>query len=282
MLGGKREMRIVFKQKGFNAIKRDSDGFKRLPGGDYSEVDFRGEGRYIFGEGSIVGDFQDLGNRTKIGNGTTIGDGTKIGDETTIGSWTKIGDGTKIGSWAKIGNGATIGSWTKIGNGTKIGDETTIGSWTMIGDGAMIGDKTTIGSWTMIGDGAKIGDGTTIGSWTKIGNGATIGDGNTIGKWATIGEFFTYGKNTTFEGGAVRNGRYVKVGQIGSENREAYFFIDENGKFFVRAGCWFSDMEKFIERVKGVHGGTQFENQYLAACEYARAVLPGMLEEAKK
>ena len=179
MLGGKREMRVVFRQKGFDAIKRDSDGFKRLPGGDYSEVDFRGEGRYIFGEGSIIGDFKDLGNMTTIGEC------------------------------------------------------------------------------------------------------ATIGDGNTIGKWATIGEFFTYGKNTTFEGGAVKNGRYVKVGQIGSENREAYFFIDENGKFFVRAGCWFSDMERFIERVKRVHGGTLFEKQYLAACEYARAVLPGMLEEAR-
>ena len=151
----------------------DFDDFKRLPGGDYSEVDFRGEGRYIFGDGSIIGDFKDLGN------------------------------------------------------------------------------------------------------WTKIGNGSTIG------KWATIGEFFIYGKNTTFEGGAVKNGRYVKVGQIGRENREAYFFIDENGKFFVRAGCWFGDMERFIEHVKCEHGGTLFEKQYLAACEYARAVLPGMLEEAR-
>ena len=188
----------VYTQEEFDAIKRDSGGFKRLPGGDYSEVDFRGEGRYIFGDGSIIGDFKDLGNLTKIGNMTTIGE------------------------WVTIGNGSTIGSLTKIGNRT------------------------------------------------------------TIGKWATIGEFFTYGKNTTFEGGAVKNGRYVKVGQIGSENREAYFFIDENGKFFVRAGCWFGDMERFIEHVKCEHGGTLFEKQYLAACEYARAVLPGMLDEAKK
>lgn len=164
----------VYTQEEFDAIEWDFDDFKRLPGGDYSEVDFRGEGRYIFGDGSIIGDFKDLGD------------------------------------------------------------------------------------------------------WTKIGNGSTIG------KWATIGEFFIYGKNTTFEGGAVKNGRYVKVGQIGRENREAYFFIDENGKFFVRAGCWFGDMERFIEHVKCEHGGTLFEKQYLAACEYARAVLPGMLEEAKK
>ena len=226
-------MRIVFKQKGFDAIKRDSDGFKRLPGGDYSEVDFRGEGRYVFDDWSFIGDFKDLGNETTIGKWATIGNGTKIGNETTIGKWVTIGDGTKIGNE------------TKIGNGTKIGSETTIG------------DRATIG------------------------NGTTIGNGSTIGKWATIGEFFIYGKNTTFEGGAVKNGRYVKVGQIGRENREAYFFIDENGKFFVRAGCWFGDMERFIEHVKCEHGGTLFEKQYLAACEYARAVLPGMLEEAR-
>ena len=230
----------VYTQEEFDAIKRDLYGFKRLPQGDYSRVDFRGKGFCLFGDGSIIGDDKNLG------------------------------DGNMIGKWNMIGNGNTIGNRNMIGNSNKIG------KWNTIGNSNKIGDGNTIGDSNKIGDRNTIGYGNTIGHLNKIGDGNTIGDSN------KIGEFFTYGKNTTFEGGAVKNGRYVKVGQIGSENREAYFFIDENGKFFVRAGCWFSDMEKFIERVKGVHGGTLFEKQYLAACEYARAVLPGMLEEAKK
>ena len=117
------------------------------------------------------------------------------------------------------------------------------------------------------------------GNDNKLGDGNTLGDCNTLGKSCYFGKFFIHGKNTSFEGGAVKNGTFVKVGRIGSEMRDAYFFIDENGKFFVRAGCWFSDMDSFIERVHRVHGGTWHERQYLAACEYAKAVLPKMLEE---
>ena len=129
------------------------------------------------------------------------------------------------------------------------------------------------GSLNTLGDDNKLGD------RNKLGNDNTLGDRNTLGNWCSFGEFFIHGKNTSFEGGAVKNGTFIKVGRIGSEMRDAYFFIDENGKLFVRARCWFSDMDSFIERVHRVHGGTRHERQYLAACEYAKAVLPEMLEE---
>ena len=57
----------------------------------------------------------------------------------------------------------------------------------------------------------------------------------------------------------MKNGRYVAVDRIGRENRKAYFYVDENGNMFVRAGCWFSDMTAFKERVKEVHAGTIHE-----------------------
>ena len=112
-----------------------------------------------------------------------------------------------------------------------------------------------------------------------FGDGCKVGDGCGFGDWCEFGQFFTHGKNTSFEGGAVKNGTFIKVGRIGSETRDAYFFIDENGKFFVRAGCWFSDMDSFIKHVHHVYKGARYERQYLAACEYAKAVLPEMLGE---
>ena len=73
----------------------------------------------------------------------------------------------------------------------------------------------------------------------------------------------------------MKNGRYVAVDRIGSKNRKAYFYIDDNGNMFVRAGCWFSDMAAFKERVKKVHAGTIHEKTYLAACDLAELMLKG-------
>ena len=80
----------------------------------------------------------------------------------------------------------------------------------------------------------------------------------------------------------MKNGLYVQVGNIGSEHRTAYFYIDEDGALFVRAGCWFSGMGEFKKRVHSVHGGTLYETQYMAACQYAETVLPVMLEADNK
>lgn len=82
-----------------------------------------------------------------------------------------------------------------------------------------------------------------------------------------------------YENGAVKNGRYVAVDRIGSANRKAYFYIDDNGNMFVRAGCWFSDMAAFKERVKKVHAGTIHEKTYLAACDLAELMLKGSNED---
>ena len=78
----------------------------------------------------------------------------------------------------------------------------------------------------------------------------------------------------------MQDGLYVQIGNIGSEHRTAYFYIDKDGAMFVRAGCWFSGMEDFKVRVKSVHSGTIYEVQYMAACAYAEAVLPLMLKKS--
>ncbi len=91
----------------------------------------------------------------------------------------------------------------------------------------------------------------------------------------SFGEWCSFGEGCSYENGAVKNGRYVAVDRIGSENRKAYFYIDENGNMFVRAGCWFSGMQAFKERVKKVHAGTIHEKTYLAACDLAELMLKG-------
>lgn len=94
-----------------------------------------------------------------------------------------------------------------------------------------------------------------------------------FGEQCIFGEWCSFSKGCSYENGAVKNGRYVAVDRIGSENRKAYFYIDDNGNMFVRAGCWFSDMAAFKERVKKVHAGTIHEKTYLAACDLAELML---------
>ena len=96
-----------------------------------------------------------------------------------------------------------------------------------------------------------------------------------FGALCIFDELCRFGERCSYENGAVKNGRYVAVDRIGSENRKAYFYIDENGNMFVRAGCWFSDMTAFKERVKKVHAGTIHEKTYLAACDLAELMLKG-------
>ena len=115
-----------------------------------------------------------------------------------------------------------------------------------------------------------------FGNDCKLGNCCKLGDCCTLGNGCKLGEYCNV--RAAFEAGYVENGLYVQIGNIGSEHRTAYFYIDERSNMFVRAGCWFSGLHDFKQRVRSVHGGTLYEAQYMAACQYAEAVLPLMLK----
>lgn len=100
-----------------------------------------------------------------------------------------------------------------------------------------------------------------------------IGERCGFGKRCSFGEWCSFCKVCSFEGGRVSGGRYVAVDRIGGEKRKAYFFADKDGNIFVRAGCWFSDLSAFKERVRDVHAGTRHEKEYLAACDLAELML---------
>lgn len=108
------------------------------------------------------------------------------------------------------------------------------------------------------------------GDYTQI---SRFGERCSFGVGSRFGAGSSFGERCSFENGAIKNGRYVAVDRIGSANRKAYFFIDKDRKMFVRAGCWFSDMAAFRERVKEVHAGTIHEKTYLAACDFAELML---------
>ena len=153
------------------------------------------------------------------------------------------------------------------------------------------GERCIFGKWCIFDELCRFGEGCIFGEWCSFGEQCIFGkwcifdelcrfgEGCSFGKWCIFDELCRFGALCSYENGTVKNGRYVAVDRIGSKNRKAYFYIDDNGNMFVRAGCWFSDMAAFKERVKKVHAGTIHEKTYLAACDLAELMLKGGNEE---
>lgn len=177
-----------------------------------------------------------------------------------------------------LGNCCVLGNRCKLGYGCKLGNGCTLGDECVLGNCCVLGDECTLGNWCELGKSCTLGNGCKLGDECVLGNGCELGNGCTLGDECTLGEYID--ARATLEAGRVQDGLYVQIGNIGSEHRTAYFYIDKDGAIFVRAGCWFSGMDEFKTRVKSVHGGMIYEAQYMAACAYAEAILPLMLKES--
>ena len=162
------------------------------------------------------------------------------------------------------------------------GDYTAIkgfGEWCSFGKGCSFGERCCFDALCSFGEGCSFGTWCIFGEGCIFGEQCIFGERCDFGKWCDFGKGCRFGERCSYENGAVKNGRYVAVDRIGSKNRKAYFYIDDNGNMFVRAGCWFSDMAAFKERVKKVHAGTIHEKTYLAACDLAELMLKGGNED---
>ena len=165
-----------------------------------------------------------------------------------------------FGGECKLGNRCKLGNWCELGPGCKLGD------------GCRLGRGCKLGNWCVLGNWCELGLG------CELGNRCELGLGCKLGNRCKLGEYIN--ARATFESGRVQDGLYVQIGNIGSEHRTAYFYIDKDGVIFVRAGCWFGGLNDLKKRVKDVHDGTIYEAQYMAACAYAETVLPQMLKES--
>lgn len=114
------------------------------------------------------------------------------------------------------------------------------------------------------------------GDWTHVqfgGFGRIVFDNNCKpGNRCKLGDWCELGNMCRLEKGRVEYAVVFKISNIGSRNDSLYCYCNtRTGAFFFRAGCWFSDAADFEARVQKVHGGTQYETDYLAAIEFAKA-----------
>jgi hypothetical protein len=174
------------------------------------------------------------------------------------------------------------GDYTAIkgfGAQCRFGEQCIFGALCIFGEGCIFGERCCFDALCSFGEGCSFGTWCIFGEGCIFGEQCIFGERCDFGKWCDFGKGCRFGERCSYENGAVKNGRYVAVDRIGSKNRKAYFYIDDNGNMFVRAGCWFSDMAAFKERVKKVHAGTIHEKTYLAACDLAELMLKGGNED---
>ncbi len=266
-------------QAEFDELKRNEDGYLVIPDGtDCTEIDFKRTDRIEFGKYCELGDESELGYWCRIDKGCELGDECVLGDYCTLSCQCKLGDkcelgyGCQLGDRCEIGESCVLGGRCKLGDGCEIGDECNLAYGCRLGDNCVLGDGCILGFDCDLGDGCKFGDG------CDLGDGCRLGDGCDLGERCRLSEYIDV--RATFEDGRVQDGLYVQIGNIGSEHRTAYFYIDQNGAIFTRAGDWFGGLNDLKKRVKDVHGGTVYEAQYMAACAYAETVLPQMLKES--
>ena len=180
------------------------------------------------------------------------------------GDYTAIKD---FGALCSFGEGCSFGAWCIFG------ERCIFCARCIFGAQCSFGERCIFGEWCIFDEGCIFGE------WCRFGELCIFCARCIFGEQCIFDELCRFGERCSYENGTVKNGRYVAVDRIGSKNRKAYFYIDDNGNMFVRAGCWFSDMAAFKERVKKVHAGTIHEKTYLAACDLAELMLKGGNEE---
>ena len=187
----------------------------------------------------------------------SFGAGCSFGAECSFGEECRFGKECRFGEDCKFGGACSFGDWCSFGAGCSFGAECSFGEECRFGNKCRVGEKCSFG-WRC-----------SFGEWCSFGNACGFS------KWSSFGEKCCFGENCVFENGKVKNGTYFACDRIGSERRKTYFFRDGDGKMYVRAGCWFSSLDEFVERVKEAHGGTNYEKEYLMAVELAKIVLEG-------
>ena len=157
-------------------------------------------------------------------------------------------------------------------------EKSRFGSWSRVGEGCRVGgggiiEGCSIAAVCIFGARCSFGEGCCFGDRCSFGEGCSFGERCSFGAGCSFGERCSFGAGCIFENNRIKNGKYFACDRIGSEKRKTYFFMDETGKMFVRAGCFFGTLTEFIAQVKEVHAGTKFEKEYLMACELAKVVL---------
>ena len=103
------------------------------------------------------------------------------------------------------------------------------------------------------------------------GNALVCDNARVYGNALVCGNALVYGDaRVSGDARVCDNAHYMTIGPIGSRNGITTFFRDKSGKIMVMCGCFYGDIDAFIEEVKQTHRESKHAKAYLAAAELAK------------
>lgn len=155
---------------------------------------------------SVIDEFVEIGENTKIWHFTHVLKNAKIGKNCTISQGCMIGEGVEIGNGVKIQNGVSVFSGVKIEDDAFIGPSVV---FTNVKNPRSFINRKEEFKATTIKKGASIGANSTIICGVTIGEYALIGAGSVVTK--DIPNFaLVYGNPAKIQGAVDKEGNIIK------------------------------------------------------------------------
>ena len=146
-----------------------------------------------------------------------------------------------------------------------------------------------IGGWIETEDNlSQYGD-----SWVS-GNAQVSGDARVSGNAQVYGNAWVYGNARVYDDARVYGDAQVSgdaqvaakecifwIGAIGSRNGTTTFFNCKDGKIRVSCGCFYGDLDEFLEAVNKTHGDNEYGQVYRIAIEMAKKRIQTVCEDVK-
>ena len=126
------------------------------------------------------------------------------------------------------------------------------------GDACISGDAKVYGNANVYGDAQVYGDAKVYGNAHVYGNAWVSGDARVYG-----------------------NEEFFWISGIGSRNGTTTFFNCKDGKIRVSCGCFYGDLDEFLEAVNKTHGDNEYGQVYRIAIEMAKKRIHTVREEVK-
>lgn len=108
------------------------------------------------------------------------------------------------------------------------------------------------------------------------GNAQVYGNAQVSGNAWVYGDAKVYGSSRVYGNADIFTPNHVvSIENIGSRNDTTTFFRTRNNDIYVVCGCFFGDLQTFVQKVEKVHGNNRNGMVYRLAAELARTQIGG-------
>ena len=108
------------------------------------------------------------------------------------------------------------------------------------------------------------------------GNAHVCGNAHVHGNVWVYGDAKVYGSSRVYGNADIFTPNHVvSIENIGSRNDTTTFFRTRNNDIYVVCGCFFGDLQTFLEKVNETHGNNRHGMVYRLAAELARTQIGG-------